>query len=366
MAHDLDRLAILAGRSWHATDLPGGLTNHNVRVVTDDDGPPLDLVVRCSVERRRAARHRPRRRARQHPRTRPRPASAHRCSSTAPTWGCSPSATCRHGPSTTPTSPDPDVMARAADACRRLHAGPRFVNDFDMFARQAGYLATVQEKGFPLPATYDGPPDAWADVQRALAAAPRPAVPCNNDLLAANFSTTATRVWLIDYEYSGNNDACFELGNTSTECSFTPEQTEAWTEAYFGPPSPAGPRPGPAAGAVQPVRLVALGLHPGRVQPDRLRLPRLGHGALREGRGDVPRGPDFETAARRGGSRWSRSSRRERLETRLGEPRTRHRGRARRVRFRGFDTLAARPPPPPRRLWLTSPRAPRSWSSAGA
>ena len=47
-AEPLDRLAILAGRSWRATDLPGGLTNHNVRVVSDDDGPPLDLVVRCS------------------------------------------------------------------------------------------------------------------------------------------------------------------------------------------------------------------------------------------------------------------------------------------------------------------------------
>ena len=29
-------------------------------------------------------------------------------------------------------------------------------------------------------------------------------------------------------------DACFELGNTATECEFTPEMTEAWTEAYFG------------------------------------------------------------------------------------------------------------------------------------
>jgi hypothetical protein len=44
----LERLAVLAGRSWRVTDLPGGLTNHNVRVVTDDDGDPLDLVVRCS------------------------------------------------------------------------------------------------------------------------------------------------------------------------------------------------------------------------------------------------------------------------------------------------------------------------------
>ena len=134
---------------------------------------------------------------------------------------------------------DPGVMSRAADACRRLHAGPRFVDDFDMFARQAGYLATVRERGFALPATYDAHADAWADVRRALEAAPRPTVPCNNDLLAANYIDDGQRVWLIDYEYSGNNDACFELGNTSTECSFTPEQTEDWTEAYFETPSPA-------------------------------------------------------------------------------------------------------------------------------
>jgi thiamine kinase-like enzyme len=132
---------------------------------------------------------------------------------------------------------DAGVMARAADACRRLHAGPRFVGDFDMFQRQATYLATVREQGFALPATYDDHAEAWSDVRRALAAAPRPTVPCNNDLLAANFIDDGQQVWLIDYEYSGNNDACFELGNTSTECSFTPEMTEAWTEAYFGAPN---------------------------------------------------------------------------------------------------------------------------------
>jgi thiamine kinase-like enzyme len=97
----------------------------------------------------------------------------------------------------------------------------------------------VRERGFPLPPSYDEHADAWAEVQGALAAAPRPTVPCNNDLLAANFIDDGTKVWLIDYEYSGNNDACFELGNTSTECNFTPEQTEAWTEAYFGSPTPA-------------------------------------------------------------------------------------------------------------------------------
>ena len=238
MTLPLDRLAILAGRSWRAVDLPGGLTNHNIRVTADDDGPPLDVVVRCSsndaalLDIDRDAEH-------------ANTAFAAEAGVGAPVIEYRPDLRMLvigflEGRALVDADfGDPAVMSRAADACRRLHAGPRFVDDFDMFARQAGYLATVRERGFPLPATYDDHADAWADVRRALEAAPRPTVPCNNDLLAANFIDDGQRVWLIDYEYSGNNDACFELGNTSTECSFTSEQTEAWTEAYFGAPGPA-------------------------------------------------------------------------------------------------------------------------------
>jgi thiamine kinase-like enzyme len=133
---------------------------------------------------------------------------------------------------------DPDVLRRSARAVRRLHAGPRFTGEFDMFARQAGYLEVVREHGMTLPAGYADHAAAWADVRRALAAAPRPTVPCNNDLLAANYIDDGHRVWLIDYEYSGNNDACFELGNTTTECNFSEAQVDAWCEAYFGDPTP--------------------------------------------------------------------------------------------------------------------------------
>ncbi len=132
---------------------------------------------------------------------------------------------------------DPGVMSRAADACRRLHGGQRFVGDFDMFARQASYLATVRERGFAVPSSYDDHAGAWSRVRASLAAAPRPTAPCNNDLLAGNYLDDGDKVWLIDYEYSGNNEVTFELGNTATECEFTPEMTQAWTEAYFGTPT---------------------------------------------------------------------------------------------------------------------------------
>lgn len=226
----LDRLACLAGRSWRVRPLPGGLTNTNLHVTTDEG---RDLVVRWSQGDARLL-------------------GIDRDAEAANTAAA---ATAGVGAEVVEYRPDlsmlvisflpgrslsnadladPGVLARAAAATRALHAGPRFQGDFDMFARQAAYLATVQERGYWLPPGYTDHADAWEGVRRALAVRARPTVPCNNDLLAANFVDDQERCRLIDYEYSGNNDACFELGNTATECDLTPEQVEAYAEAYFG------------------------------------------------------------------------------------------------------------------------------------
>jgi thiamine kinase-like enzyme len=61
-------------------------------------------------------------------------------------------------------------------------------------------------------------------------------VPCNNDLLAANFIDDGERIWLIDYEYSGNNDACFELGNIWGECQLSLDALAELITAYYGAP----------------------------------------------------------------------------------------------------------------------------------
>ena len=231
----LDRLACLAGRSWRATDLPGGLTNRNYRVVTDDDHPdgPRDLVVRCAIgdaellgiDREAEAAN---------TRIAAEAGIAAPVVEYRPDLGMLVIEFLSGVVLTDDSFDDPAVLARAATAARRLHAGPRFVNDFDMFARQAGYLRTVRERGYRLPAGYADHEAAWDDVRRALQAAPPPTVPCNNDLLAANIIDDGQRCWLIDYEYSGNNEPAFELGNTAAECGFSPEQVEAYLEAYAG------------------------------------------------------------------------------------------------------------------------------------
>jgi thiamine kinase-like enzyme len=76
----------------------------------------------------------------------------------------------------------------------------------------------------------------FEEARRALAVRPARLVPCNNDLLAGNFIDDGERVWIIDYEYSGNNDACFELGNIASECAMTDAGLAELVGAYYGRP----------------------------------------------------------------------------------------------------------------------------------
>lgn len=132
----------------------------------------------------------------------------------------------------------PGTLTRVADACRALHTGPRFVGDFNMFDRQRTYLRTVRERGFALPDDYPDFDSLFRQIESALAVRAGPTVPCNNDLLAGNIIDDGRRLWLIDYEYSGNNDPYFELGNTWTECQLDPEHLEELVDAYVGHHSP--------------------------------------------------------------------------------------------------------------------------------
>jgi thiamine kinase-like enzyme len=125
-------------------------------------------------------------------------------------------------------------IARIAAACRRLHSGGRFAGDFDMFDIQRRYRSVVASRGMRIPGGYDELADQFGAIRAALAVRAVPTVPCNNDLLAGNFIDDGDRIWLIDYEYSGNNDPCFELGNIWSECGLSTDALAELVTAYYG------------------------------------------------------------------------------------------------------------------------------------
>jgi thiamine kinase-like enzyme len=94
----------------------------------------------------------------------------------------------------------------------------------------------ARARGFRIPAGYDDLLPQFSAAEKALAVRAEGTVPCNNDLLPANLIDDGERIWLIDYELSGNNDACFELGNIAAEAQLSAGALEELVTAYYGRP----------------------------------------------------------------------------------------------------------------------------------
>jgi thiamine kinase-like enzyme len=129
---------------------------------------------------------------------------------------------------------DPALIPGIVDACRRLHAGPSFVNDFDIFDARTRLLDVCARHDLPLPDGYHDHDGTVEQVREALSAAPLRKVPCHNDLLAENLILTDTDVKIIDFQLSGNNDPAFELGDLAAEADYDPVLVERLAAAYFG------------------------------------------------------------------------------------------------------------------------------------
>lgn len=132
----------------------------------------------------------------------------------------------------------PGMPTRMALAIKKLHGGSRFLLDFNMFRLTEYYLSLCQERAIPIPKGYPDRMPRVAEIEKAVSMKPLPTVPCNNDLLAENYIDDGRQLWLIDFEYSGNNDPCFELGNTCQEMQFNEEQISEVCAAYFGSATP--------------------------------------------------------------------------------------------------------------------------------
>lgn len=131
------------------------------------------------------------------------------------------------------------MQARIAQAIKRLHSGKRFLTDFNMFRLTEYYLGVCGDRDIPMPDGYERRMPLVRRIEQALTARPLETVPCHNDLLAENYMRVDGQLRLIDYEYSGNNDPCFELGNTCQELQYSEAQQAEVCSTYFGAASEA-------------------------------------------------------------------------------------------------------------------------------
>ncbi|MCP3687607.1 MAG: phosphotransferase, partial [Gammaproteobacteria bacterium] len=130
---------------------------------------------------------------------------------------------------------DLSALRRVSKAFRQLHdCGQDFQGSFALFEQIDQYLAVLRDLNTE-------PPDGFADVQKgaeqvraALSRHVLPVKPCHCDPMVENCIDDGQRVFIIDFEYAGNNDPMWDLGDLSVEGDFTDEQDRVLLETYFG------------------------------------------------------------------------------------------------------------------------------------
>jgi thiamine kinase-like enzyme len=133
----------------------------------------------------------------------------------------------------------PGMPTRIAQSLKLLHAGPRFLTDFNMFRVTEFYLGIVKEYEVHIPEDFIERMSKVKQIEQAMLVHPISSVPCNNDLLAENYIDDGKMLRLIDFEYSGNNDPTFELANTCQELQYDDARIQEMCQAYFGKVTPA-------------------------------------------------------------------------------------------------------------------------------
>jgi thiamine kinase-like enzyme len=216
------------GRAARFEVLGGGITNHNVKVVVDGEGPYVlriagENTVLLGIDRQ----------------------VEHEATVAAAELGVGPEVIRFVEPEGwlvtrfiegAPIPPErmrePGTLGRVAETLRDVHGGPAVSGSFDSFGVVEEYLAIARSRGSDEPADY-----AWAHelarrIERVRATQVR--CLCHNDLLNANFLDDGERIRIVDWEYAGLGDPFFDLANFAINHELDEDGRRVLLEAYFG------------------------------------------------------------------------------------------------------------------------------------
>jgi len=92
----------------------------------------------------------------------------------------------------------------------------------------------LNKKKIEFPAGFDDCLIKANTIGNALKPYRKELVPCHNDLAPENILDDGQKIYLIDFDYSGQNDLYFELGNLCVEAKFNDIQARELLKDYFG------------------------------------------------------------------------------------------------------------------------------------
>jgi len=123
-------------------------------------------------------------------------------------------------------------IKKLVENIKLLHKAKPFLRNFNMFTQISAFQNTLKRD--PFPEKLLKYVNEIETLKQKLHLPNDQLVPCHNDLLAENIINKDNQILIVDFDYSGNNDACFELGNLSVEMEYDDEQINKLVEFYYG------------------------------------------------------------------------------------------------------------------------------------
>ncbi len=132
------------------------------------------------------------------------------------------------------TVAEDDILRSVAQILRKLHQSDlvmqreiEYRNEFDLYIRGCGEIDT---KLYPIwPDLLAGMPA----ILKRLAELGVECCPCHNDLVPENWLRTEDRLYLLDWEYSANNDPAWDLASFMGECRLAVDVREKFLSYYY-------------------------------------------------------------------------------------------------------------------------------------
>ncbi len=131
-------------------------------------------------------------------------------------------------------------LVQAAAIFHKLHTcGEDTGVRFEVFEMAALYEKIIRDGGVAFYDDYDAVKQTVMDIKAEVdrdGEAPR--VPCHNDSLVGNWVLDGNgKLYLIDWEYSGMNEAMWDLSCLSIEADYSAENDQQLLDAYYGRPA---------------------------------------------------------------------------------------------------------------------------------
>lgn len=117
---------------------------------------------------------------------------------------------------------------------KRFHDGGPIDGSFPIHRIVEAHQRDAHANGVDAPKLWQQLHEVSMRIESAFAKSPDLSVACHNDLLPTNVLFAKDRVWLIDFEYAGMNNAYFDLGNLSVNCDLDESGDEKILLSYFG------------------------------------------------------------------------------------------------------------------------------------